>query len=96
MVHEGLQRHIISEDGLRGLGSDAAVSSRGVGCRWVELRKQETSLGTAGITDNETRQRKTVGDKILSYVSCVDVRLKAKRLTLASSFGDSSSAAKFS
>lgn len=65
MVHKGLQRHVVSEDGLRRLSTDTAVRSGGVCSGGVQLREQETSLRSASVTDNEARQRETVRDEIL-------------------------------
>lgn len=71
VVHECLQGNIISENGLRVRCSNAAIAASCVGCRWVELRQQESSLGPTGITDDESRQRKAVGDEFLWSVSLI-------------------------
>lgn len=63
VVHECLERHVVSEDGLR--GGTATVATCGVGGRRVQLGQQETGLRTTGITDDETGQRETVGNKVL-------------------------------
>lgn len=64
MVHESLQADIVREDCLRGLGY-SSVARRGVRRRRVELRKEETSLGTACVTNDETRQREAILNEIL-------------------------------
>lgn len=63
MVHESLQRDIISEDGLR--RHTSAVSSCRVGGRWVQLGQKETSLGATSIANDETGQWETVGNQFL-------------------------------
>jgi hypothetical protein len=54
MVHKSLQRHVIRKNGLGSL-RHSTVAPSGVGCRRVQFRQQETSLGTTSITDDEPR-----------------------------------------
>jgi hypothetical protein len=64
VIHKGLQRDIVGEDSLRGL-RNTTVRASGVCGRWVELGEEETGLGAAGITDNESGKRETVLDQAL-------------------------------
>ena len=66
MIHKGLQRHVVREDGLRCLGTDAAIGTRSVRRRRVQLGQQETGLRTTGVTNNEPGQRETVRNEVLS------------------------------
>lgn len=69
MVHEGLKRNVVSEDGLSSLSTNSAICSSGVGSRRVELGEQETCLRSASVTNNETWQGKSIGDEILFKIS---------------------------
>lgn len=61
VIHEGLQRHVIRENCLGALGW-CTVGSCGVRGRRIQLGQQETGLGTACVTNDETRKRETVRD----------------------------------
>lgn len=65
VLHKRLQRDVVGEDGLGGLGSDTAVCPRRVRRRRVQLGEQETSLGSAGIADNEAREGEAIRDEFL-------------------------------
>jgi hypothetical protein len=64
MVHEGLQADIVGEDGLCGL-RNTAIGTSGVCGRWIQFRQQETSLRTAGIANDKSRQWEAVLDEFL-------------------------------
>lgn len=75
MVHERLQRDIISEDSLRRHAS--TVTSCRMCSRGVQLGQEETRLRSAGVTNDETRQWETISDQFLfmelacaSYYNC--------------------------
>lgn len=75
MIHERLQRDIISEDSLRRYAS--TVTSCRMCSRGVQLGQEETRLRSAGVTDDETRQWEAVSDQFLfmqlasaSYYNC--------------------------
>jgi hypothetical protein len=63
MIHESLQTNVIRENGLRCL-TNTAVRARRMCRRRIQLAQQETSLRTSSITDNESRKRKAVLDKV--------------------------------
>lgn len=69
MVHKGLQGDIVGENRLSCCGSYTAVRAGGVSCRWVELRQQKSSLRPASVTDDESRKRESIRDKVLLRVS---------------------------
>jgi len=71
MVHEGLQRNIVCEDGLGGRRSSAAVRACRVGRRWIQLGQQEPGLRAASIAYDKARQREAVRNEILYPVSVV-------------------------
>jgi hypothetical protein len=76
MIHKGLQRHVVREDGLRCLGADAAISTSSVRRRRVQLGQQETSLRSTGITNNEPGQGETVRNEILLLsVTYFDIKI---------------------
>lgn len=61
-----MQGHVISEDRLGGLAYAAVAAGRaGVGGGRVEFGEEEPGLRAAGVTDDETGQRKAVLDEIL-------------------------------
>ena len=69
MIHEGLQRNIISEDCLCVSSTDTAIGASCVCSRWVQLGQEEACLGATGVADNESRKREAVGDQFLSGIS---------------------------
>lgn len=96
MVHEGLQRHIVGEDGLRRTRG-TAVRARGMCRRRVEFGKQEPRLGPVRVADDETWQGESILNQILQYVSKLQQwSLCTTAGTLASSLGCSKIALKFS
>lgn len=70
MVHESLQTDVVGEDGL---SCRSTAIAAGLMCgRGVELAEQETSLRTAGITDDESRQWETILDEFLGiFLRCL-------------------------
>ena len=78
VVHECLQGNIISENGLCVRCSNTAIAASCVGCRWVELRQQESSLGSTSITNDESRQWEAVGDEFLWSVSLIEAVIKSR------------------
>lgn len=66
VIHECLQRDVISEDGLR--GHTTTVSAGSVRGRRVQLGQQETGLRATGVTDNKPGQRETVGNEFLGLM----------------------------
>lgn len=81
VVHECLQRDVISEDGLR--RHTTTISARGVCGRRIQLRQQETGLRATGVTDDEPGQRETVGNEFLGKLlagerrpACIRTRLE--------------------
>lgn len=65
MIHESLQGYIVCEDCLGSCSSHTTVGASGMRGRWVKLRQQETSLRATSVTNNESRERETVGDQVL-------------------------------
>jgi hypothetical protein len=63
VIHECLQRDVISEDGLG--GHTTTISTSGVRGRRIQLGQQETGLRATGITNNESRQGETVRNEFL-------------------------------
>lgn len=63
VLHESLQRDIISEDGLCTYTS--TITSGGMSRRRVKLGKQETCLRATGIANNEAGEWETVRNKFL-------------------------------
>lgn len=64
MIHKRLQTDIIRENRLRRLAHATIAASR-VGSGWVQLGKQETGLGTAGIADDEAWKWEAILDQFL-------------------------------
>lgn len=64
MIHESLQANIIRKDRLRSLAY-AAITARGMCGRWIEFGKEETSLGSTGIADDEPREWESVLNEFL-------------------------------
>jgi hypothetical protein len=96
MVHEGLERDIISEDGLRIGGTNTTIGACCMGRRWIELRQEKSGLRPSRIANNEAWEREPVCDKILHLLGWIPSNRVISKRTLASSFGCSSKAAKFS
>lgn len=65
MVHKGLQRHIVCEDSLSTLCTNAPICTGRVRGRGVELGEQEARLRTPGIANNESWQWETICNEIL-------------------------------
>jgi hypothetical protein len=75
MIHECLKTDVVREDRLCALAySTVPTSTARVGGGRIELRQQETSLRTTGVTDNETGKREAVLDEFL--YSSVSIILK--------------------
>ncbi len=72
VVHECLQRDVISEDGLR--RHTTTISASSVCGRGVQLRQQETGLRATGVTNDESRQRETVSNEFLGKLSAGERR----------------------
>ena len=66
MVHKGLQADIVGENRLGSL-RDATVAAGSVRRARVKFGEQETSLGSAGVANDETRKRETVLDEVLGW-----------------------------
>jgi hypothetical protein len=74
MVHKCLEGDIIGEDSLRVLRTDPTEGSCCVGGRRVQLRQQESSLGTSCITNNEAREGESVRNEVLRKISKISVK----------------------